>query len=88
MPTTPTLPFAKGAVTSPMEMYLQDVFTLPVNLAGLPAISLYAGMTEEKLPLNVQVVGPQWSETTLLGVASILETAFGTPPLAKGCDNA
>ena len=88
MPTTPTLPFAKGAVTSPMEMYLQDVFTLPVNLAGLPAISLYAGMTEEELPLNVQVVGPQWSEPTLLGVASILETAFGTPPLAKGCDNA
>jgi aspartyl-tRNA(Asn)/glutamyl-tRNA(Gln) amidotransferase subunit A len=88
MPTTPTLPFAKGAVTSPMEMYLQDVFTLPVNLAGLPAISLYAGMTEEELPLNVQVVGPRWSETTLLGVASMLEIAFGTPPIAKGCDNA
>ena len=86
MPTTPTLPFSKGAMTSPLEMYLQDIFTLPVNLAGLPAISLYAGMTEEKLPLNVQIVGPQWSESTLLGAASILENAFGTPPIAKGCD--
>jgi aspartyl-tRNA(Asn)/glutamyl-tRNA(Gln) amidotransferase subunit A len=88
MPTTPSLPFPKGAVTSPLEMYLQDIFTLPVNLAGLPAISLYAGMTEDKLPLNVQVVGPRWSESTLIGVSSILENAFGTPPIAKGCDNA
>jgi aspartyl-tRNA(Asn)/glutamyl-tRNA(Gln) amidotransferase subunit A len=72
-PTTPTPAFKIGEKTAdPLEMYLADVFTVAVNLGGLPGISVPAGMVDG-LPLGVQLIGPRWSEERLLNVAWHLE---------------
>ena len=75
-PTTPGPAFAVGAKTSdPLEMYLQDVFTVTVNLAGLPGISVPAGLSENGLPLGLQLIGKAFDEATLLRAAQAVETA-------------
>ena len=75
-PTTPGPAFGVGAKTSdPLEMYLQDVFTVTVNLAGLPGISVPAGLTESGLPLGLQLIGKAFDEATLLRAALAVETA-------------
>jgi aspartyl-tRNA(Asn)/glutamyl-tRNA(Gln) amidotransferase subunit A len=75
-PTTPGPAFAVGAKTSdPLEMYLQDVFTVTVNLAGLPGISVPAGLSESGLPLGLQLIGKAFDEATLLRAAHAIETA-------------
>ena len=75
-PSTPGPAFAVGAKTSdPLEMYLQDVFTVTVNLAGLPGISVPAGLTENGLPLGLQLIGKAFDEATLLRAALAVETA-------------
>ncbi|HWA70200.1 MAG TPA: Asp-tRNA(Asn)/Glu-tRNA(Gln) amidotransferase subunit GatA [Rhizomicrobium sp.] len=75
-PSTPGPAFAVGAKTSdPLEMYLQDVFTVTVNLAGLPGISVPAGLTATGLPLGLQLIGKAFDEATLLRAAFGLETA-------------
>jgi aspartyl-tRNA(Asn)/glutamyl-tRNA(Gln) amidotransferase subunit A len=75
-PTTPGPAFAVGAkTTDPLEMYLQDVFTVTVNLAGLPGISVPAGLTESGLPLGLQLIGKAFDEATLLRAAYAVETA-------------
>jgi aspartyl-tRNA(Asn)/glutamyl-tRNA(Gln) amidotransferase subunit A len=75
-PTTPGPAFAVGAKTSdPLEMYLQDVFTVTVNLAGLPGISVPAGLSENGLPLGLQLIGRAFDEGTLLRAAQAVETA-------------
>jgi aspartyl-tRNA(Asn)/glutamyl-tRNA(Gln) amidotransferase subunit A len=75
-PTTPGPAFGVGAKTAdPVEMYLQDVFTVTVNLAGLPGISVPAGLTENGLPLGLQLIGKAFDEATLLRAAQALETA-------------
>ena len=75
-PTTPGPAFGVGAKTSdPLEMYLQDVFTVTVNLAGLPGISVPAGLTENGLPLGLQLIGKAFDEATLLRAALAVETA-------------
>lgn len=69
-PTTPTTAFQKGEkVDDPLQMYLNDIFTVPASLAGLPAISIPAGKDSHGLPIGVQLIGPQWSEETLLRAA-------------------
>jgi aspartyl-tRNA(Asn)/glutamyl-tRNA(Gln) amidotransferase subunit A len=75
-PTTPGPAFGVGAKTSdPLEMYLQDVFTVTVNLAGLPGISVPAGLTANGLPLGLQLIGKAFDEATLLRAAFGLESA-------------
>ena len=75
-PATPSPAFAVGAkTTDPLEMYLQDVFTVTVNLAGLPGISVPAGLTDNGLPLGLQLIGKAFDEGTLLRAALALETA-------------
>ena len=54
-------------------MYLNDIFTVPVNLAGLPAISIPTGLSKNNLPLGLQLIGPKWNEQVILNVASRLE---------------
>ena len=54
-------------------MYLNDIFTVPANLAGLPAISLPAGLDEGHLPLGVQLIADKWQEEKLLNIAFNLE---------------
>ena len=75
-PATPTAAFAIGErMDDPIAMYLNDVFTVPVNLAGLPGISVPAGVTGEGLPLSLQLIGRAFDEATLLRAARTLEEA-------------
>jgi aspartyl-tRNA(Asn)/glutamyl-tRNA(Gln) amidotransferase subunit A len=75
-PSTPGPAFALGAKTAdPLEMYLQDVFTVTVNLAGLPGISVPGGLSENGLPLGLQLIGKAFDEGTLLRAAAAVETA-------------
>ncbi|MDX6731381.1 MAG: aspartyl-tRNA(Asn)/glutamyl-tRNA(Gln) amidotransferase subunit [Baekduia sp.] len=76
-PTAPTVPFKLGSKTSdPLEMYLNDYFTVPISLAGLPAISIPAGLSEG-LPVGFQLAGPAFSENRVLDAAHALEQAIG-----------
>ena len=75
-PTAPSAAFAIGEKTEdPVAMYLNDVFTVPANLAGLPAISIPAGLSGEGLPLGLQISGRAFDEETVLRVAEVLERA-------------
>ena len=83
--TTPTTAFKLGEkMDDPLTMYLSDVFTLAVNLAGLPAISLPCGLDAGGLPIGLQLIGPALSEVRLLQVAQAYEQAAGwqAPQLA------
>jgi aspartyl-tRNA(Asn)/glutamyl-tRNA(Gln) amidotransferase subunit A len=84
-PTSPTTAFPIGAkVDDPMAMYLNDIFTIPANLAGVPAISLPCGLDEAGLPVGVQLTGPVLGEATVLRAAAALEADLGIalrPPL-------
>jgi aspartyl-tRNA(Asn)/glutamyl-tRNA(Gln) amidotransferase subunit A len=75
-PTTPTLPFKIGEkVSDPLQMYLNDIFTIPVNLAGLPGMVVPCGVSPSGLPIGLQLIGKQWDEETLFTVASAYEGA-------------
>ena len=77
-PTAPSAAFAIGEKQDdPIAMYLNDVFTVPVNLAGLPGISVPAGLSADGLPLGLQVIGRAFDEATMLRVAGVLENAAG-----------
>ena len=67
-PTSPHVAFPHGAKADPVEMYLEDIFTIAVNLAGLPGISVPAGF-EEGLPFGLQIIGPDFGEALVLNVA-------------------
>jgi aspartyl-tRNA(Asn)/glutamyl-tRNA(Gln) amidotransferase subunit A len=74
-PTTPTPAFDFNAKSSnPVEMYLSDIFTIGVNLAGLPGMSIPAGFTSDHLPIGLQLIGPHFSEAKLLQVAHQYQT--------------
>jgi aspartyl-tRNA(Asn)/glutamyl-tRNA(Gln) amidotransferase subunit A len=75
-PTAPSAAFRIGEkAADPVEMYLNDVFTVPVNLAGLPGISVPSGLSPEGLPLGLQLIGKAFDEATLLRAAEVLERA-------------
>ncbi|TVQ56046.1 MAG: Asp-tRNA(Asn)/Glu-tRNA(Gln) amidotransferase subunit GatA [Rhodobacteraceae bacterium] len=76
-PATPSAAFALGEIggDDPVKMYLNDVFTVTVNLAGLPAISVPAGLSAEGLPLGLQLIGKPWGEAALLNDATAIERA-------------
>ncbi len=78
-PTTPSAAFGLGEVADgdPVAMYLNDVFTVTVNLAGLPGASVPAGLDVAGLPLGLQVIGRPWDEAGMLDVAYSLENASG-----------
>jgi aspartyl-tRNA(Asn)/glutamyl-tRNA(Gln) amidotransferase subunit A len=78
-PATPSSAFALGEIggEDPVTMYLNDVFTVPVNLAGLPGVAVPAGLDARGLPLGLQVVGRPWEEGAMLDVAFALERASG-----------
>ncbi|MEX1061552.1 MAG: amidase family protein, partial [Patescibacteria group bacterium] len=71
-PTTPTTAFKIGEVKDPLSMYLADIFTIPAKLAGLPALSVPAGLVHN-LPVGAQLVGPKFSEEMLFGVGEEIE---------------
>ena len=78
-PATPTSAFGLGEMTDvdPVQMYLNDVFTVTVNMAGLPGISVPAGLDSKGLPMGLQLIGRPWEEGDLLSSAYALEKAVG-----------
>jgi aspartyl-tRNA(Asn)/glutamyl-tRNA(Gln) amidotransferase subunit A len=73
-PTSPVLPFKIGEKSSnPLEMYLADIYTINVNLAGVPAISIPCGKSSTGLPIGLQIIGPHFSEKKILQAAYALE---------------
>jgi aspartyl-tRNA(Asn)/glutamyl-tRNA(Gln) amidotransferase subunit A len=73
-PVTPTPAFKIGENTSdPIKMYLADIMTVPASLAGLPALSVPAGISESGLPIGVQFIGQRRSDADLLALARSLE---------------
>ncbi len=77
-PTAPSAAFATDAkMDDPVQMYLNDVFTVTVNLAGLPGVSVPAGLSAEGLPLGLQVIGRPFDEASVLRVGQAIEDAAG-----------
>jgi len=75
-PTAPNAAFPIGAkMDDPVAMYLNDVFTVPANMAGLPGISVPAGLDKSGLPLGLQVVAKPFDEETMFRAADALERA-------------
>ncbi len=75
-PTAPTAAFAIGANTEdPVTMWLNDVFTIPTSLAGLPGLSLPGGLSSDGLPLGLQLIGRPFDEETVFKVAGVMEKA-------------
>jgi aspartyl-tRNA(Asn)/glutamyl-tRNA(Gln) amidotransferase subunit A len=83
-PATPSAAFGVGEKggADPVEMYLNDVFTVTVNMAGLPGIAVPAGLDGQGLPLGLQLIGRPFDEETLFAAAAVIEQAAGrfTPP--------
>jgi aspartyl-tRNA(Asn)/glutamyl-tRNA(Gln) amidotransferase subunit A len=79
-PATPSAAFGVGekAGGDPIEMYLNDIFTVTVNMAGLPGISVPAGLDGQGLPLGLQLIGRPFDEETLFSLGHVLEQAAGT----------
>lgn len=77
-PVNPTTAFKLGEkLQDPVAMYAADICTINVNIAGLPGISIPCGQGEGGLPIGLQLIGPKWSETVLLGTAKCYETSVG-----------
>ena len=76
-PTSPSVAFKIGEKSDdPLAMYLNDIYTVSANLAGVPAISVPCGLSDKGLPIGVQLVGNFWSEGALLNLAHTYETAY------------
>ena len=74
LPTTPRPAFRLGEkVDDPLQMYLEDIFTVSANLSGLPAVSTPCGRSSENLPIGLQLTGRPFDEATLLRAADALE---------------
>jgi len=86
-PVTPTPPFKIGEkISDPLQMYLSDIFTIPVNLAGLPGISVPVGLTSNNLPVAIQVIGPHFKDEHVLSLAYQIEKEVNMkfiPPILK-----
>ena len=78
-PTTPSAAFGLGEMSDadPVQMYLNDVFTVTVNLAGLPGVSIPTGVDKSGLPLGLQLIGRPWEEGDMLNIAYSLEQSAG-----------
>ncbi len=76
-PTTPTPAFKFGEkVDDPLAMYLNDIYTVTANLAGAPGVSVPCGLSSEGLPIGMQLLGPYWSEATLLRLTRGYQSAY------------
>ncbi len=80
-PTAPTPAFAAGEKSDPMQMYLTDIYTVPINIAGLAAMSLPCGLGAQGLPIGLQIITKPLGEPAMLRAAYALEQAF--PPLGE-----
>lgn len=82
MPVATSGAFKIGSKKDPLEMYLEDIYTISINLAGLPAVSIPNGFTEDQLPLGLQLIGPQKEDVRVLSLARAIEreTSFNKVP--------
>lgn len=77
-PTAPSAAFAQGEnMDDPVQMYLNDIFTVPASMAGVPALSVPVGLDSKGLPLGLQIIGRHFDEETVLSVGGALEAAAG-----------
>ena len=87
-PTSPTPAFLLGEkVDDPLAMYLNDVYTVTANLAGVPGLNVPCGLSTDQLPIGFQLLGPYWSEPQLLKLADAYERAqpfTARPPIYAG----
>jgi aspartyl-tRNA(Asn)/glutamyl-tRNA(Gln) amidotransferase subunit A len=84
-PTSPTTAFRLGEkIDDPVQMYLNDIYTIPANLAGLPGMSIPCGFDDQGLPVGLQIIGDYFSEAKMLGAAHQYQLAtdwhLRTPP--------
>lgn len=84
-PVAPTPAFSLDAVKTPLELYLEDIFTLSANLAGVPGLSIPAGITEG-LPVGIQLLGKHFDEGNLIAVGSAFEKIRGEWKLPEGVE--
>jgi aspartyl-tRNA(Asn)/glutamyl-tRNA(Gln) amidotransferase subunit A len=77
-PATPSPAFAPGEINDPVQMYLNDIFTVTVNMAGLPGIAVPAGLSKDGLPLGLQLIGKPFDEETLFQTAAVIEQVAGS----------
>ena len=84
-PATPSAAFGVGEKSSgdPVEMYLNDVFTVTVNMAGLPGLAVPAGLDGQGLPLGLQLIGRPFDEETLFALGHVVEEGAGRTPLPE-----
>ena len=83
-PVCPTTAFKRGDKADPLQMYLMDIFTISANLAGLPGMSLPVGLgADSGMPVGLQLMGPAFSEATMLSVADCLERSLDPMPMAS-----
>jgi aspartyl-tRNA(Asn)/glutamyl-tRNA(Gln) amidotransferase subunit A len=83
-PTTPNSAFAFGEEPKdPVTMYLNDVFTVTANIAGLPAISVPVDLDSQGLPLGLQIIAPHFKEELLVQIGSVLEEIVNFPTLKE-----
>lgn len=75
LPTSPTGSFESGSFTDPVQLYLQDIFTIPANLAGLPAVSVPSGFDAKGMPLGLQIIGPTLCDVSVMQYAYAYEQA-------------
>ncbi|NPA40372.1 MAG: Asp-tRNA(Asn)/Glu-tRNA(Gln) amidotransferase subunit GatA [Thermodesulfobacteria bacterium] len=87
-PVSPTPAFKLGEkINDPLQMYLSDIFTIPINLAGVPAISIPAGLTDNGLPVGIQIIGKHFKDEDVLAFAYKLEKMLDlnlVPPILQG----
>ena len=86
-PTTPSAAFAAADVDDPVAMYMNDIFTVPASMAGLPGLSVPAGFSSAGLPLGLQIIGKPFDEASVLQMGQAIEDAAGfdsTPRLLAG----
>lgn len=74
-PVSPFAAFEMGSKKDPLQMYLEDIYTISINLAGLPAVSLPGGFTEIGMPIGLQLIGPQKQDIQVLKASSVFEKA-------------
>ena len=74
-PVSPTTAWDIGSIKSPTQMYLSDIYTLGVNLAGLPAMSIPCGFDNNDMPVGLQIIGKPWSEASLINIADKFQNA-------------
>lgn len=74
-PVSPFSAFEMGSIKDPLQMYLEDIYTIGINLAGLPAVSIPAGFSSQKMPLGFQLIGPQKHDVQVLQASKAFESA-------------